>query len=320
MIRYIILLISITHLLSCTSKPQDKFDDPIVIVNNYKLNGFEFSKRLVRKFVEQDIKYPKDEIINILKEQIVDDFVIQSLYDNYAHNNNILVKKELLDESFNKFKDGYPDSDSFEVFLSESGQNKSTLKDSLKDDLTRNLVNEALFNEENFDVDTKAVTEYYNNHKNNFKQEDQIKLKQIVFESEEDGIKILELLSKSRGKDFEILASKYSLGPEKVSGGDLGWVNVDSFPAFQEAAKTSSGQTTKIIKSENGFHIFKVVDKRKAKQLRLNDVKDDIKKRLIAEKKAEFIKNWIKNQMETAKIKINNDLLNKIVVNRPAHI
>ncbi len=313
----LLIFTSILFLVSCFSKQQDKFEDPVVKLNENILTGSDFAKILVRKFIEQDIKYPKQEIISVLKKQIVEDFIIQSVFNDFAEENNVLVKKEMLDQELNEFVKNYPDNDSFEIFLNESGQNKLAFKSSLKDKIVRDLVKDLLFEKQEFSIETGAVTEYYNKNKDIFKTENQIKLKQIVFESEEDGIKILELLKKDNNKNFETFAEKYSLGPEKVNGGDLGWVNISSFPAFEEASKSGVGQVTDIIKSENGFHIFKIVDKKKEAIISLSEADKKIRGQLLADKKNIFLNDWIKERVKNSKVKVNQDLLSNIVVTRP---
>ncbi len=307
-------------LVSCSRTPKDSFEDSVIRVNEANLSGFEFSKKLVRKFIEQDIKYPKQEIMTVLKKQIVDDFIIQALFEDFASANNILVKKDLLDEEYNKFKSGYPDTDSFDIFINESGQTKATFRDGLKEKILRDLVKSKLFEGQQFNVESKEIQEYYNSNIDEFKREEQVHLKQILFEAEEDGVRIQDLLKNSSNKNFETLASKYSLGPEKAVGGDIGWVNVNSYSAFKEAAESSVGQVTGIIKSENGFHIFKVVDKRKATLIPLKEVETRISAQILQQKQAKFLNLWIKEKVSASKIKINEDLINKISVNKPINL
>lgn len=314
------VLILVLFLASCTNRPKDSFEDNVITVNEANLSGFEFSKRLVRKFIEQDIKYPKQEIMTVLKKQIIEDFILQAVFEEYASNENILVKKDQLDEEFNKFKAGYPDTDSFEIFLNESGQTKNTFRDGLKEKILRDLVKAKLFDEQKFKVETKEIQDYYNANKSTFQREEQIKLKQILFEAEEDGVRIKELLKKTNNKNFETLATKYSLGPEKAVGGDIGWVNVNSYSAFTEADKTSTGNVTDIIRSENGFHIFKVVDKRKATLLPLKEVEDQISKQLLNQKQTDFLNSWIKEKVNASKVNLNEKLINNISVNRPINL
>lgn len=298
-------------------KQKDHFEDVLIEVGSAKLDGFEFSKLLVRKFTEQGIRYPKPEIITVLKRQILEDFIIQSLYESYARKKNLLVKKELLDKDFQKLIDSYPDNEGFEVFISESGLNKSDVKESLREKILRRLVREDLFSSQTFEVTDKEINTYYEKNKSDFSLAKRFRAKHIMVENEEDGIKIKDLLKQAREKNFESLAQKYSLSPEKENGGDLGWLNVDDYPAFETAVKTSKGQITPIIKSENGYHIFKIIDIKAPETTKLASVKSDIKNILIKEKQEVFISEWIKESTKKVKIKINDDLLGKIVVNRP---
>ncbi len=66
------------------------------------------------------------------------------------------------------------------------------------------------------------------------------------------------------GGDFAKLAATYSDASEALTGGDLGWRNQDRLPQlFVDAtASLKPGQASAVVKSANGFHIIKVVDKR----------------------------------------------------------
>ncbi len=66
------------------------------------------------------------------------------------------------------------------------------------------------------------------------------------------------------GENFSKLALTYSDGAEGSKGGELGWRDQTKLPAlFADAAsKLTPGQTTEIIRNANGFHIFKLNDKR----------------------------------------------------------
>ena len=141
-----------------------------------------------------------------------------------------------------------------------------------------------------------------------------------MVENEEDAFRISEVLKKGRYKNFESLAKKHSLSPEKKNGGDLGWMDIESFSAFKEAAKTKRGQITPTIKSENGYHILKVMGFRKSKKLRLSEVKEKIKEQLLKRKQTEFIAHWLQEKIKTSNVKIDNDLLSKIVVKRPDYL
>lgn len=67
-----------------------------------------------------------------------------------------------------------------------------------------------------------------------------------------------------QGEDFAQLAALYSDAPDGLQGGSLGWRALDRLPGiFAEAVgKLQPGETPPILRSSNGFHIIKLIDKR----------------------------------------------------------
>jgi len=67
------------------------------------------------------------------------------------------------------------------------------------------------------------------------------------------------------GADFATLATTSSDASDALKGGDLGWRTPDRLPQlFLEAIdKLNAGEVSQIVKSANGFHILKLVGKRK---------------------------------------------------------
>ncbi len=68
----------------------------------------------------------------------------------------------------------------------------------------------------------------------------------------------------TQGEDFAVLATQYSDGQNALEGGKLGWRPVNQLPPlFADQIKAmSAGDFTRPIRSPNGFHILKVVDKK----------------------------------------------------------
>lgn len=68
------------------------------------------------------------------------------------------------------------------------------------------------------------------------------------------------------GGNFGAIAAAYSDSGDALTGGDMGWRGQDRLPSlFVEAvANLSPGQVSGIVKSANGFHILKLVNKRAA--------------------------------------------------------
>jgi len=68
---------------------------------------------------------------------------------------------------------------------------------------------------------------------------------------------------KNKGK-FEELAAKYSEGESAKNGGDLGWFTADQMlPEIATAAfQMEKGKTSEVLRSELGFHIIRIDDKK----------------------------------------------------------
>ncbi|MES2934572.1 MAG: peptidylprolyl isomerase [Pseudomonadota bacterium] len=68
------------------------------------------------------------------------------------------------------------------------------------------------------------------------------------------------------GGDFAKIAATYSDASDALTGGDIGWRTPDRLPQlFTDAvAKLKPGQVSDVLKSANGFHVLKLVDRRSA--------------------------------------------------------
>ena len=68
----------------------------------------------------------------------------------------------------------------------------------------------------------------------------------------------------AKGADFAQLSASYSDAPNALQGGDSGWRPSGQLPAlFADALKPlQAGQVAPLLRSPNGFHILKLIDKR----------------------------------------------------------
>ncbi|MCR4299212.1 MAG: peptidylprolyl isomerase [Gallionella sp.] len=66
------------------------------------------------------------------------------------------------------------------------------------------------------------------------------------------------------GADFAQVAAGYSDAKDALKGGDLGWRPGDRIPPMftNELQNLQPGQTTAVLRSSNGFHILKLIEKR----------------------------------------------------------
>ncbi|MFC3674428.1 peptidylprolyl isomerase [Ferrovibrio xuzhouensis] len=94
--------------------------------------------------------------------------------------------------------------------------------------------------------------------------EEEVHARHILVPTEADAKAALEEVKK--GADFAEVSKKRSTGPTAATGGDLGFFTKEKMvPEFAEAAfKLQPGQVSEPVKTQFGWHIIKVEERRKA--------------------------------------------------------
>ncbi|MDR0454284.1 MAG: peptidylprolyl isomerase [Deferribacteraceae bacterium] len=107
---------------------------------------------------------------------------------------------------------------------------------------------------------------------------------------------------------FTEVARKYSEGPEKNNGGDLGFVKESSYPEFfSEAFRLKEGDVSEIITSEYGFHIFKMLEYAHDDRYSYDSIKTKILAELYTQKKQEIITEYVNVLYSNADIQYLNN-------------
>jgi peptidyl-prolyl cis-trans isomerase C len=99
------------------------------------------------------------------------------------------------------------------------------------------------------------------------------------------------------GADFAALAKEKSKDPGAAEGGDLGWFTKDQMvPEFAEAAfKLDKGQISDPIKTQFGWHVIKVEDKRVKPTPTYDQVKGQLENYVSRRAQAELVDNLRKS-------------------------
>ncbi len=158
-------------------------------------------------------------------------------------------------------------------------------------------------------ISDKEIKDFYNKNREKFQQPAKVKARHILVKTENEAkslIKELNSASDVKAKFIE-LAKKNSIGPSKNNGGDLGWFGERQMvPAFSKAAfALKKGEyTKKPVKTQFGYHIIYVEDKKPAGIAKLKDVKNNIIISLKSKKFNEKMMNLAKSLREKAKVVI----------------
>ena len=169
---------------------------------------------------------------------------------------------------------------------------------------TMQILMQAYFeqNASKWDMSEKAVRNYYETHKDEFYQKPGAHTRHILTQTEGDALNAA--LEVYKTKDFAKVASEYSRDPNSANnGGDLGWVEKGMMVAPVEAAidGASVGSLVGPVKSDYGWHIIEVTERRPGRQLTF----DESGERAVQGLQREYLENELK-ELE-AKFSVNID-------------
>jgi parvulin-like peptidyl-prolyl isomerase len=145
------------------------------------------------------------------------------------------------------------------------------------------------------------VETYYQAHKDDFKMEDEIKLRMIVLNktSTDDTNTVQranEILGEIKGgASFQEMASVYSEGSQKSQGGDWGWVerSVLRKDLADAAFSLKPGQVSGVIDTPESVYLMLVEQSKPAHAKPLDEVRDEIEKTLRTQEQSRLEKQWI---------------------------
>jgi peptidyl-prolyl cis-trans isomerase C len=120
--------------------------------------------------------------------------------------------------------------------------------------------------------------------------EEEVRARHILVKTEAEAKDVLAKVK--GGADFEKLAREISIDPSaKANGGDLEYFTKGQMVAeFSEAAfKLDKGQVSEPVKTQFGFHIIKVEDKRTKPLPKYDEVKEQVQAFVVRKAQAELI-------------------------------
>jgi len=146
------------------------------------------------------------------------------------------------------------------------------------------------------------IEQYYKEHQDTFKVDDEVKLRMIVISQPADSASgearktADEVLSKIKsGVSFAEMAGIYSSGSKRSEGGDYGWVlRKDLKSELSDAAfSLKAGQVSGVVELPEACYILLVEDTRPSHIQSLTEVRTDIERTLKNEQRSRLRKQWI---------------------------
>jgi len=247
-----------------------------------------------RKELEQEIQKWRQEAV----QRIIEDrLIVQE-----AKRQKIAVVPEMVENRVKEIKKQFPSTEAFENTLIAEGLTVNDLKRKISEQLMmREIVKKEI--EDKIFVSPTEVTAYYEGHKDKILMPEQLNVDSI-FMPFKDSAGVARsnadkaLVALKKGEDFSQVAKKYSYSPSigKVAKGELRKDIEDA------VFKLKKGEFSSVMRTENGFYIFRLIDILPSKQLELNEVRNQIYRYVFAEKFERQFSDWMEGLKKQAYI------------------
>ncbi|HEY5506008.1 MAG TPA: peptidylprolyl isomerase, partial [Coriobacteriia bacterium] len=188
----------------------------------------------------------------------------------------------------------------------------------LRDQITNNLLAQAVSSK----VTTGAITvtdaqvkSYYDQNKTQFSTPAQVHAEHILVGTTDTVLAQSILTQVKGGSDFATLAKKYSTDPgSKAAGGDLGWAAPTAYVTeFAGAVGSMKVNEVRLVKSQYGYHIIKLLGRRAASSQTLAEATAQIKQTLESSARSNKFGAYISDLQKKATITILDPALKKII-------
>jgi parvulin-like peptidyl-prolyl isomerase len=193
--------------------------------------------------------------------------------------------------------------------LQREAQIREKIRAVEKNILIAELVQQELQNR--VQVVEEEAREYYEAHSDDYTREaDEVRTAQILVPTLEEARKIRQEIE--AGGDFAHLAREHSVDPTAENGGDLGYFPREDL--LSEVAKAafslSPGALSQPVKTEFGYHLITVIDKKKKGSVRAFDlVKEEIIAQFSAKQEIEQLELFLDELKENSSIKQHLEIL-----------
>lgn len=298
-------------------------DNAIITINDKPVTQGEYDK-LIDQAIGQspfgkmgDLKGNKDGFLYLMTEQrVVNQLIIQELLNQEADARGIKVTNKDVEAALKKIMEEMGGRDKLAEVLKQNGVSPSQFKKDVRNQVRMQKLADSAGN---IKITDKDCEDFYKKNPNKFKNPEQVRASHILIaanpyqigeELKEKAKKdipteeltkkveavvaekkaLAEKLAKELQADsskFAQYAKKYSEDPGSAKqGGDLGFFAKEQMvPEFSKAAFSAKPNTVSdVVKTQFGYHIIMVNDRREAGVTPYEKAKDGIKDYLRTEK------------------------------------
>lgn len=248
-----------------------------------------------------------------VKKQVLDYLIDQEVLFQTAREEGYTADEQNVEQQIQQYKSQSGGEEQFRKALAQQGMTEDTLKKDVQKQLILQKFIKNEF-ESNVSVSDSEAQEFYDENPDYFTQKEQVQAQHIIIRVEQDAAeekveearkKIEQVQQKlENGGNFANLAKEYSEGPSSKDGGSLGFIQRGQMvPEFEKTAfDLQPGEVSDIIRTQFGFHIVKVNDRKEEELSPYQEVKADIVNHLKTVKMDKEVQSFLEEKKKDMNI------------------
>ncbi len=246
---------------------------------------------------------------------ILDDMIVDKLLNKRAA--DVKVTDADVDETFKRVTANLGSDEEIKAQIEKSGQTIEKVRENIRASLRQQQWVDSQIKEKTEVTDADAE-DFFAKHPEQFKAPERVRASHILLAVKQDAPpetvtkkqKEAEAIAArvKKGEDFTALAKQLSEDPSaKENGGDLNFFAKEQMvPEFSEVAfKMKKDEVSEPVRSQFGYHIIKVTDRKEPEAMSLDQAKPRLMAFLKQKKKQAEVEKLVREIREKADVKIN---------------
>jgi peptidyl-prolyl cis-trans isomerase C len=290
------------------------------------VNGDKISREELQKAFDLAVKNSGMDASKLSDDQklagyhrFLDDIIIERLLK--AKSKGLEATDAEVDAQIAQIKKNFPDEKTFEEQLKKADLTEAKLREQVKNGLAETKWIKSQIDGKDAVSDADAE-KFYNENKAQFEQPETVRASHILISTRDaegkdlsaDDVKKKEKEAKAaydrvkKGEDFAKVADELTEDPSgKGKGGDLNFFPKGAMvPEFDEKAFSMNvGDVSEPVKTQFGYHVIKLTDKKPAGTTPFKEVKEQLVSYLKNSKQQEAVREVIEKLRKDAKITNN---------------
>ena len=245
----------------------------------------------------------KENILFKLRSDMLSRMVDRKLTDQEVRKYNITVTDKEIDAAIERLKQAQKmTQDDLLKALDQDGMTFDDYRDKMRQEILRpKLINYSV--KSKVVVTDREVSAYYKENMAEYAGVKKYRLSNILLIDNDVAASVQERLE--NGEDFKELARQFSKAPNAEDGGALGSFSMETLAdeLKKAIAPLDKGQYTGVVSTDQGFQIFFLDEIVEARDIPLDEVKEEIQRKLYDQIVEEKFNSWLESLRGNSHIK-----------------